>query len=654
MTISYNTGAASSAAGAVTQSTGLQVTLPPGIVVDDWMFIMVGFFTWISGASITDITCTAASGHTWTKQGAVEVSNSQTSGLFTHSVIYKRKATSGDASDVLTFKMVGTPASPDQEWWSCAMGSYSGVLGGVDTLTVNNPVTGSADPILCPDITTGKDNCWVVELGFIAVTGSGDIASGNNCTLRQHASDAGITAALADTNASVGASGTTVSGKGFVTNAGSADWFVTRSLSLDPNPTAIIGTGTISMHKMGLSATGHAPVVGTGTIRMHKMGISARGTIPGAAHMQMHKMGISATGHAPLFASGTIRMHKMGISGSGSAGMSVVFNHTDGNGVDYYDVTSIYNGPSPTVLRVLDPVSPAAGYSHQFLYTLAVEAYPGTTFGDGLDHVQSLGGHDSYNITVVEASFPIDPWFADSSDDPNRRYETFMVRLVEWVKAHLATTGLEEHVLIGFSKSGIGGMGVIMNNPTVFDKCIAWDWPADMDNISRFGSDAAANYGSDEANFDARYNMSATNLDRWKVPFQSKNRLYITGGNLYTGEVDNFAVRLTAKSMLYTNPANVTRSHDWTSGWVAPALASVFTPSTTGTGTIRMKKMGLSGTATAPLEGTGTIRMHKMGLSGAGQVKLRGTGTIHMHKMRIHTPNFASNQASSMFVFTDV
>src|SRR5215467_5907796 len=72
MAISYNTGAASAAPGAVIQTTGLQLTIPSGVLVDDWMFIIVGFFTWVSGASITDISCTAASGHAWTKQGVVE------------------------------------------------------------------------------------------------------------------------------------------------------------------------------------------------------------------------------------------------------------------------------------------------------------------------------------------------------------------------------------------------------------------------------------------------------------------------------------------------------------------------------------------------------------------------------------------------------
>jgi hypothetical protein len=73
-----------------------------------------------------------------------------------------------------------------------------------------------------------------------------------------------------------------------------------------------------------------------------------------------------------------------------------------------------------------------------------------------------------------------------------------------------------------------------------------------------------------------------------------------------------------------------------------------------GTGSVRMKKMGLTAVGRAPVVGTGSIRMKKMDLSSIGHIKLVGTGSIRMHKMRIVTPPFATHQASSIFVFTDV
>ena len=71
--------------------------------------------------------------------------------------------------------------------------------------------------------------------------------------------------------------------------------------------------------------------------------------------------------------------------------------------------------------------------------------------------MRALDAQDQYNLTIIEPSFGIDPWYADNPNDPNVQYETFMTKdLVPWVQQNLATTGTEQNWLIGFSKSGIG------------------------------------------------------------------------------------------------------------------------------------------------------------------------------------------------------
>ena len=79
--------------------------------------------------------------------------------------------------------------------------------------------------------------------------------------------------------------------------------------------------------------------------------------------------------------------------------------------------------------------------AHNFLYVLPVEPGLGTNFGDGLDTSQSLDAQDQYNLTIIEPSFAIDPWYADNPLDANQQYETFMAQLQPWVKANLSTTG---------------------------------------------------------------------------------------------------------------------------------------------------------------------------------------------------------------------
>jgi len=60
--------------------------------------------------------------------------------------------------------------------------------------------------------------------------------------------------------------------------------------------------------------------------------------------------------------------------------------------------------------------------------------------------------------------------------------------LQPWVTANLGTTGAEQHWLIGFSKSGIGGQTLILRHPDKFTLAASWDFPADMVAYDQFGA----------------------------------------------------------------------------------------------------------------------------------------------------------------------
>ena len=171
-------------------------------------------------------------------------------------------------------------------------------------------------------------------------------------------------------------------------------------------------------------------------------------------------------------------------AGTGNTGFSVTYRSTDANGVATYDVTSDDNGYGTQTLRVLAPTHPTAGVPHSFLYVLPVEAGLGTTYGDGITTLESLDAEDQYNLTIVEPSFAIEPWYADNPNDSNLHYETFMTNeLVPWVTQNLSTTGHEQNWLIGFSKSGIGGQDLLLKHPDLFTLAASWDFPADMSSV---------------------------------------------------------------------------------------------------------------------------------------------------------------------------
>ena len=79
--------------------------------------------------------------------------------------------------------------------------------------------------------------------------------------------------------------------------------------------------------------------------------------------------------------------------------------------------------------------------------------------------MRRLDAQDQYNLTIVEPSFAIDPWYADNPTDPNLHYEAFVTKdLVPWVTQNLTPpagsqplappTGPGQNWLIGFSSPG--------------------------------------------------------------------------------------------------------------------------------------------------------------------------------------------------------
>jgi hypothetical protein len=236
---------------------------------------------------------------------------------------------------------------------------------------------------------------------------------------------------------------------------------------------------------------------------------------------------------------------------------------------------SANDGYGPQFLRVLPPSNPAAGVAHNFLYALPVEPGEGTTYGDGIQTIESLNAQNQYNLTVIEPSFGIDPWYADNPVDANEQEETFMAtELQPWVKANLSTTGTEQHWLIGFSKSGLGGEDLLLRHPDLFTLDASWDFPADMAAYDAFGSSSAASYGTD-ANFQANDRLTASFLAAHRAPFLTNNRIWIGGYQVFQQDMSDYDALLTSEGIVHSTETPTYMAHRWDSGWVQIALAAL-------------------------------------------------------------------------------
>ena len=281
----------------------------------------------------------------------------------------------------------------------------------------------------------------------------------------------------------------------------------------------------------------------------------------------------SFTGGAPgIIANGSAKADNWS---AGSAGFEVHYLSTDANGVESYDVISANDSEGPQVLRILRPTSPAAGVAHNFLFALPVEPGLGNSFGDGMATLQAANAQNQYNLTIIEPSFAIDPWYANNATDANLQYETFMTsELVPWVKANLATTGTEQNWLIGFSKSGIGGQDLLLKHPDLFTLAASWDFPADMSSYDQYGASSGGSYGT-ESNFQANYRLSAAFVDAHKAPFIGSDRIWIGGYNAFQTDMTDYDALLTSEGIAHSTETPTVMAHRWDSGWIPLALAAL-------------------------------------------------------------------------------
>jgi hypothetical protein len=256
--------------------------------------------------------------------------------------------------------------------------------------------------------------------------------------------------------------------------------------------------------------------------------------------------------------------------------IAAVRQGTDANRVQTWSVTSRLNGPGPSTLRVLPPDAPNPAYPHAFLYMLPVSAGLNFTLGDPLQVARALRIQNAYNLTVISPSFPLDPWFADSSANPSQQQESFMIALAQWMGKSALASGGEKNYLIGFSKSGIGAQALQLHRPDIWYKTASWDAPFLMASYDQFGASSAAGYGS-AANFTANDQLTPEHISAWisGTDFQVRNRLWIGGKALYGEHVSAYHAELNALAIKHSYFSVAASSHTWRGDWVSASMGMV-------------------------------------------------------------------------------
>lgn len=254
---------------------------------------------------------------------------------------------------------------------------------------------------------------------------------------------------------------------------------------------------------------------------------------------------------------------------------------TDFEGIEYYPVSSIYQGNQSQTVRVLQPTHPAPGQPFRILFVLPVNSGndPGSSrWGDGLEELRRLKVPDRFNVTLIAPSFDYEPWYGDNAIDKTRRMESFIVDDLVPFGDGFAHGRIPQRFLVGFSKSGLGALFLILRHPAVFTGAAAWDFPAQLSDIhkSDISSPGALfmNFGT-EANFN-RYNIPAL-LSSNGEPFRRHNRLWIGEDNsTFTSEMEKLNSQMNMASVAHTWVEGRTpRAHRWDSGWLPGAISDL-------------------------------------------------------------------------------
>jgi enterochelin esterase-like enzyme len=233
------------------------------------------------------------------------------------------------------------------------------------------------------------------------------------------------------------------------------------------------------------------------------------------------------------------------------------------NGIDTYVVTSDYQ-QKPVNLHVLLPDRFDRDKKYRVLYILpAWDPSP-----EGIQEAKKLGLHNRHDLICVGPDFSSMPWYVDHPEKKNIRFDSYLpdvvVPFIDRTYPTLANP--EGRLLVGFSKSGLGAVSLLLRHPEVFGRAGAWDAPLIMDNRPEF-------YGPKEY-YLANYYLP-TLLKKQADSFKDRPaRIAVIGYSIPAFQKGNedFHELLNKQGISHYFNNSVKRGHDWRSGWLAPLV----------------------------------------------------------------------------------
>ena len=231
------------------------------------------------------------------------------------------------------------------------------------------------------------------------------------------------------------------------------------------------------------------------------------------------------------------------------------------DGIEIWVVTSDYQEkPCNLHVLLLDKFDKAKRY--RALYILPALG-PNET--EGIREAKKLDLANKHNIICVAPDFTRMPWYADLPGNPKVRYDSYLPDvIVPFIDRTYPTVAKPEgRLLVGFSKSGIGAVSLLLRHPDVFGRAGAWDAPL-MENHTR------PEFFGPQEHFLKNYHIPTLLNRRLEMLKGKPARLAIAGHGW--GGVEP-AHKLMEQLGIPHYYSGLPRSeHEWKSGWLGPLV----------------------------------------------------------------------------------
>jgi hypothetical protein len=229
-------------------------------------------------------------------------------------------------------------------------------------------------------------------------------------------------------------------------------------------------------------------------------------------------------------------------------------------GLLVYRVSSDYQ-EQPVNLYLLLPDQLDKSHRYKVLYILPAWA----ASRDGLNLARKLDVANKYHVICVGPDFCRMPWYADNDKNPKMRYDSYIPDIVvPFIDRTYPTVAAPEgRIVMGFSKSGLGALSLLLRHPDVFGRAGSWD------GLLINGDNRPEFYGSAE-NLKANYYLPDL-IRRQADTFRNKPaRMAIMGRGFGTSA--RFHKVLDELSISHFCDESIQPNHEWNPAWMAPMV----------------------------------------------------------------------------------